>query len=176
MKKQSIKDWSKFNESNSTDNFKSEVEKIRSYFVEFEDDNVISYEMKVIGITENDMCWSINPNTANFDNWLVRLNGEANRYLNNEDYRRLFLRGSEGNFGKYPFCLCANIKLKGEKDLKNGGSNCAISEEGVNMLEDVLVSYKRLKDGYDKITLDMNSSHSDYKPVTLKIYFNPIVD
>ena len=38
------------------------------------------------------------------------------------------------------------------------------------------VAYKRLKDDYDKITLDMNSNHHEYKPVTLKIYFNPIVD
>lgn len=170
-----IKKWSKFNESNSIDNFKSEVEKIRSYFVEFEDLNVISYEMRVIGSTENDMMWSINTNTGDFNRWLEGLTAEANRYLNNKDYRRLFLRGSEGNFGKYPFCLLANIKLKGDES-ERWGSNCTISEEGVDMLEDVLVAYKRLKDYYDKITLDMNSNNHKYKPVTLKIYFNPIVD
>lgn len=169
-----IKKWSKFNESNSVDNFKSEVQKIKSYFVEFEDLNVISYEMKVIGSTETDMLWSINPNTGDFSRWLDSLTGEANRYLNSEDYRRLFLRGSEGNFGKYPFCLLTNIKLKG--DSEKWGSSCTISEEGVDMLEDVLVAYKRLKDNYDKITLDMNSNHHLYKPVTLKIYFNPIID
>jgi hypothetical protein len=172
-----IKKWSKFNESNSTDNFKSEVQKIRSYFVEFEDDNVISYEMKVIGKSENDMAWPINPNTGDINRWLdVSLTGEANRYLNNEDYRRLFLIGSEGNFGKYPFCFCAHIKLKGEKDLDHWGANCTISEEGIDMLEDVLVAYKRLKDDYNRVLLDMNHSHQEYKPVTLKIYFNPIVD
>lgn len=37
-----IKKWSKFNESSSSDNFKSELEKIRGYFVEFEDDNNIN--------------------------------------------------------------------------------------------------------------------------------------
>jgi hypothetical protein len=171
-----IKRWSKFNESNSVDNFKSEVEKIRSYFVEFEDDNLVTYEAKVIGKSEVDMMRSINPNSGAFDRWLSGLTEEANRYLNNEDYRKLFLRGSDEDFGKYPFCLCVNIKLKGEKDSEYYGSNCTISEEGVDMLEDVLVAYKRLKDDYDKITLDMNSSHSEYKPVTLKIYFNPIVD
>jgi hypothetical protein len=30
-------------------------------FVEFEDDNVISYQMIVIGKSEVDMAWSINP-------------------------------------------------------------------------------------------------------------------
>jgi hypothetical protein len=171
-----IKGWQKFNESNSTDNFKSEVQRIRSYFVEFEDDNIISYEMKVIGKSENDMAWPINPNTADFDRWLSSLTEEANRYLNNEDYRRLFLIGSEGNFGKYPFCFCAHIKLKGEKNSEYYGANCTISEEGIDMLEDVLVAYKRLKDDYNRVLLDMNHSHQDYKPVTLKIYFNPVVD
>lgn len=170
-----IKRWSKFNESNSTDNFKSEVEKIRSYFIEFEDENSVTYEAKVIGKSEVDMMWSINPNSGAFDRWISGLAQEANRYLNNEDYRKLFLR-SEGNFGKYPFCFCVNIKLPGEKDTEHFGSNCTISEQGIDVLEDVLVAYKRLKDDYDKVILDMNSSHSEYKPVTLKIYFNPIVD
>jgi hypothetical protein len=169
-----IKGWQKFNESNSVDNFTSEVGKIRSYFVEFEDDDVISYEMKVIGASENDMGWSINPNTANFDNWLDRMTEDANRYLNNEDYRRLFLRDSDGKFGKYPFCFSAKIKLKGDSSITWGGS-CTISEEGVDMLEDVIVTYKRLKDNYDKILLDMNSNHMSHKPVILKVYFNPIV-
>lgn len=171
-----IKRWSKFNESNSVDNFKSEVEKIRNYFVEFEDENAISYEIKVLGSTENDMGWSINPNTANFDNWLDRMTEEANRYLSSEDYRRLFLRGSEGNFGKYPFCLCANIRLKGNQDGEYYGANCNLSDEGVDMLEDLLVAYKRLRDNYDKVIINLNSSHANYKPATLKIYFNPIVD
>ena len=176
-----IKRWSTFNESNSTDIFKSEVEKMREFFIEFEDSNSVTYDMKVIGSShtmskrENDMFWGINPKSGNFDNWLMSLTAEANRYLENEDYRKLFLMSSE--FSKYPFCFCVNIKLKGEKDNEHYGSfssNCNISEEGVEMLEDVLVAYKRLKDNYDKITIDLNSSHSDYKPVTLKIYFNPI--
>lgn len=174
-----IKRWSKFNESNSVDNFKSEVEKIRSYFVEFEDENLVTYEIKVMSVfadgkSEINMMWPINPNIGDFNRWLTGLTAEANSYLNNEDYRKLFLGSSD--FGKYPFCFCVNIKLKGEKDTEHFGSNCAISEEGIDMLEDVLVAYKRLKDDYDKITLDMNSNHHEYKPVTLKIYFNPIVD
>ena len=170
-----IKRWSTFNESNSTDIFKSEVEKMREFFIEFEDSNSVTYDMKVVGSNESDMLWSINPRSGNFDNWLMSLTAEANRYLENEDYRKLFLMSSE--FSKYPFCFCVNIKLKGEKDNEHYGSfssNCNISEEGVEMLEDVLVAYKRLKDNYDKITIDLNSSHSVYKPVTLKIYFNPI--
>jgi hypothetical protein len=171
-----IKRWSTFNESNSVDNFKSEVEKIRSYFIEFEDINSTSYEMKVIGSSENDMLWSINPNTGNFDRWLVSLSEEANRYLSNEDYRKLFLSSSGGQLDKYPFCLCVNIKLKGEKDTKYYGSKCNISDDGVEMLQEILISCQRLKQGYDKVILDLNSSHSDYKPVTIKVYFNPISD
>jgi hypothetical protein len=64
-----------------------------------------------------------------------------------------------------------NIKLKGEKDNEPYGSNCHISEEGVEMLEDVLVAYKRLKDNYDRVIIDLNSSHSDYKPIYSKDLF-----
>ena len=57
-----INRWENFNESNSSEKFKSEVQKIRSYFVEFEDDNIISYNMRVHSDDkhEYDMCWSIN--------------------------------------------------------------------------------------------------------------------
>jgi hypothetical protein len=168
-----IKCWSNFNESNSNevDNFKSEVEKIREYFIEFEDTNSITYEVMVISKSESSIGWCINPRSGNFDKWSESISLEANRYLTNEDYRKLFLNSQ---LSEYPFCFCANIKLKGEKDEKHFGSNCIISEQGVNMLEDVLVAYKRLKDNYDKITMDMNSNHSSYKPLMLKIYFNPI--
>ncbi len=170
-----IKLWSAFNESNSLDNFKSEVENIRNYFIEFEDSNSISYEMKVIGVRENDMCWSINPNTGNFDRWLISLSEEASRYLSSEDYRKLFLRDSGGNFAKHPFCLCVNIKLKGENPNTEYGSSCNLSDDGVNMLEELIISYKRLKSNYDKVTINLNSNHSDYKPAIVKVYFNPIV-
>ena len=117
-----IKRWSKFNESNSVDNFKSEVEKIRSYFVEFEDENLVTYEIKVMSVfadgkSEINMMWPINPNIGDFNRWLTGLTAEANSYLNNEDYRKLFLGSSD--FGKYPFCFCVNIKLKGEKDTEH---------------------------------------------------------
>ena len=68
-----IKDWSKFNESNSTDSFKSEVNKIRQYFIEYEDEDMVSYEMYVCGfsrVKERDMLWSVNPNNGNFERWV----------------------------------------------------------------------------------------------------------
>jgi hypothetical protein len=154
-----IKRCSTFNESNSVDNFKSEVENIRNYFIEFEDSNSVSYEMKVIGKSEVDMMWSINPNSGAFDRWLSGLTEEANRYLNNEDYRKLFLRGSEGAFGKYPFCFCVSIKLPGEIDTEHFGSNCTISEQGIDVLEDVLVAYKRLKDDLSNFKLFFYSGY-----------------
>lgn len=45
---------------------------------------------------------------------------------------------------------------------------------GVELLEDILTTWKRLKFDYDKVLIDMNSQHQEYKPVTLKVYFNPI--
>ena len=39
-----------------------------------------------------------------------------------------------------------------------------------------LVTWDRLKDDYDKVLIDLNSQHKDYKPMMIKIYFNPIVD
>ena len=58
-----IKRWSKFNESNSTDNFKSEVEKIRSYFVEFEDQNAISFAMATF---LSNTAGALKPNSISF--------------------------------------------------------------------------------------------------------------
>jgi hypothetical protein len=160
-----INRWEKFNESNSSEKFKSEVQKIRSYFIEFEDDNIISYNMRVHfdDKDENDMCWSINPNTADFDRWLDSLTEVANRYFSSFSSKSKY-----GRSMKY-FCLCANIKIKSD-------SNSCISGDSIYKLEDVLVAFKRLNDEYDKVLLDMNSNHHLYKPVTLKVYFNPTVD
>jgi len=178
-----IRRWSTFNESNSTDIFKSEVEKIKEFFIEFEDSNSVTYEMKVIGRSagsrkqeEFSIHLSFNPRSGDFNRWLEKITEEANRYITGKDYRRLFLPSSGGEFGEYPFCFCVHIKIKGHKDVEYPGSNVYISEDGVEMLEDVLVSYNRLKENYNKIILDLNSNHSEYKPITLKIYFNPIVD
>lgn len=157
-----IKDWSKFNESVSSDNFRDELNKIRQYFLEFEDNNIVSYEMYVCGQKENDMLWSINPNTGNFDTWVESQTEEANRYIGNESYRQLFLQTH-----KYPFVFSAKIKIPAMY------SN--LEDSGVEKLEDVLVTWKRLKDQYDKVLIDMNSQHQDYKPVSIKVYFNPIV-
>ena len=166
-----IKDWSKFNESNSTDTFKSEVNKIRQYFLEYEDDDIISYEMYVCGfsssrVKERDMLWSVNPNNGNFERWVDSQTEEANRYLNDESYRQLFLQTSD--LDKHPFVFCANIKIKSE--------NSVLDDFGVDKLKDVLVTWDRLKDDYDKVLIDLNSQHKDYKPMMIKIYFNPIVD
>jgi len=63
-----IRNWKKFNESTSSDNFRDEVNKIRQYFVEYEDDDIVSYEMYVCGysgVKERDMLWSVNPNNGN---------------------------------------------------------------------------------------------------------------
>jgi hypothetical protein len=164
-----IKDWSKFNESNSTDSFKSEVNKIRQYFLEYEDDDIISYEMYVCGfdtrVKERDMLWSVNPNTGNFERWVDSQTQEADRYLDDE-YRELFLHTTY--LDKYPFVFCAKIKIKSE--------NSVLDDFGVDKLKDVLVTWERLKDDYDKVLIDLNSKHNDYKPMMIKVYFNPIVD
>jgi len=164
-----IKDWSKFNESNSTDTFKSEVNKIRQYFLEYEDENMVSYEMYVCGfsrVKERDMLWSVNPNNGNFERWVDSQTEEANRYLDDESYRQLFLQTTD--LDKYPFVFCADIKIKSE--------NSVLDDFGVDKLKDVLVTWDRLKDDYDKVLIDLNSQHKDYKPMMIKVYFNPIVD
>lgn len=161
-----IKDWSKFNENASSDNFKDEVNKIRQYFMEYEDENMVSYEMYVCGQKENEMLWSVNPNNGNFERWLDSQTEESSRYLDNESYRQLFLQTSD--LDKYPFVFSAKIKIP--------STDSVLNDVGVEKLEDVLVTWKRLKDDYDKVLIDMNSQHKEYKPVSLKVYFNPIVD
>lgn len=164
-----IKNWQIFNESNSTDTFKSEVNKIRQYFLEYEDDNIVSYEILVCGfggVKERDILWSVNPNNGNFERWVDSQTQEANRYIDNESYRQLFLRTTD--LDKYPFVFCADIKIKSE--------NSVLDDFGVDKLKDVLVTWERLKDDYDKVLIDLNSQHNDYKPIMVKVYFNPIVD
>ena len=164
-----IKDWSKFNESSSSDNFKDEVNKIRQYFLEYEDDDIVSYEMYVCGfggVRERDMLWSVNPNNGNFERWVDSQTQEANRYLDNESYRQLFLQTTD--LDKYPFIFSAGIKIPAEDSI--------LDDIGVDKLQDVLTTWNRLKDNYDKVLIDLNSQSHTYKPVSLKVYFNPIVD
>ena len=164
-----IKDWSKFNESNSSNSFKEEINKIRKFFMEYEDDDIVSYEMYVCGfdtrVKERDMLWSVNPNTGNFERWVDSQTQEADRYLDDE-YRELFLHTTDVD--KYPFVFCATIKIKSE--------NSVLDDFGVDKLKDVLVTFDRIKDDYDKVLINMNSQHNDYKPVSVKVYFNPVVD
>ncbi len=162
-----IKDWSKFNESVSSDNFRDEVNKIRQYFLEYEDDDIVSYEMYVCGNQywkENQMLSSVNPNNGNFERWVGSQTEEAERYIGNESYRQLFLQTQD--LDRYPFVFSATIKIPSTDSILN--------DVGVEKLEDVLVTWKRLKDDYDKVLIDMNSQHQNYKPVSLKVYFNPI--
>ena len=153
-----IKDWSKFNESNSSNSFKEDINKIRKFFIEYEDDDIVSYEMYVCGfdtrVKERDMLWSVNPNTGNFERWLDSQTQEADRYLDDE-YRELFLHTTD--LDKYPFAFCATIKIKSE--------NSVLDDFGVDKLKDVLVTFDRIKDDYDKVLINMNSQHNDYKPV-----------
>lgn len=161
-----IKRWSKFNESTSSDNFRDELNKIREYFLEYEDDDIVSYEMYVCGQKENAMLWSVNPNNGNFDRWTNSQTEEADRYIDNEYYRHLFLHTSD--LDKYPFVFCAKIKIKSDYGI--------LDDFGVDKLKDILVTFDRLKDSYDKVLINMNSQHNEYKPVSIKVYFNPVVD
>ena len=156
-----IKRWSTFNESASSDNFRDEVNKIRQYFLEYEDDNIVSYQMYAFtrtftyGRRENEMLWSVNPNTGNFDRWVDSQTEEANRY-------------DAKDLDNYPFIFTATVKIQ--------SAYSELDDFGVDKLKDVLTTFDRLKDSYDKVLIDMNSQNQDYKPVRLKIYFNPIVD
>ena len=159
-----IKKWSKFNESASSDSFRDELKKIRQYFMEYEDDNIVSYEMYVCGQKENEMGASLNQPCRNFERWIDSQTEEASRYLDDESYRQLFLQTQD--LDRYPFVFSATIKIPSTDSILN--------DVGVEKLEDVLVTWKRLKDDYDKVLIDMNSQHQNYKPVSLKVYFNPI--
>jgi hypothetical protein len=162
-----IKKWSKFNESNSTDNFRDEVNKIRQYFLEFEDEGVVEYEIRACGtiVDEKRMLWSINPGSEKLDNWINLQTEEANRFINNYFYREINLRS---DFDKYPFVFMATIKIPQK--------NSMIDDTGVDKLEDTLSTFKRLRDEFDRVVIEMNSNHAKYKPVSIKVYFNPEVD
>jgi hypothetical protein len=66
-------------------------------------------------------------------------------------------------------CIITDIKIPGEQ---NEFGSTVIGNEGIKIFEDILVANSRLIDmGYD-VKLDLNSSHSAYKPAKFLIYFN----
>lgn len=108
------------------------------------------------------MLWSINTGSGNFDKWINLQTEEANRFINNYFYREINLRS---DFDKYPFVFMATIKIP--------QMNSMIDDNGVDKLEDTLSTFKRLRDEFDRVLIEMNSQHQDYKPVSIKVYFNP---
>jgi hypothetical protein len=172
-----IRDWSKFNESkegiSSSDFSKSFIENInyiRSFFLEFEDANrIIDYSIWVSGnnFKERKILDKINPKVVGkekFDLWSKLVSERSYPYLDG-GYRKMFL---DADLLENPFYLNISIDLPEE-------ANGMVGDRGVDVLEDILVSYKRLKESYNDTYFNfIKSSNIDDHSIKLRCYFNPL--
>ena len=159
-----IKRWSTFNENTniSKEFISSKFFEVREVFLDFEDMGIITYSMVSPGFEKGGYI-SFDPKV-----------GDVNRFL---DFQLPTLTGL-GYTGRLAIltskkldkgCIIVDIKLPGEST--EFGST-VIGNEGIKLFDDMLTANSRLIDaGYD-VKLDLNSSHSQYKPVKFLIYFN----
>lgn len=66
-------------------------------------------------------------------------------------------------------CICASMRVPATSQ---GSFNSLIESEGIEVLDEIIAAFNRLKSkGFD-VKIDMNGNQSEYKPVTLFIYFS----
>ena len=149
-----IKRWSTFNENYDGDKeiISSKFLEVREVFLDFEDMGIISYSMVSPGFERGGYI-SFDPKV-----------GDVNRFL---DYQLPTLTVKSRKLNKV--CIIVDIKLPGES---NEFGSTVIGNEGIRLFDDMLTANSRLIEaGYD-VKLDLNASHSQYKPVKFLIYFN----
>jgi hypothetical protein len=159
-----IKSWLKFNE-NSSDDLKSQLTtkltEVRDVFTEFEDMGIITYSIVASGFERGGYV-NFDPKVGDFERFLDYITPTVS--LGIDSSMRNKYKASEKDF-----CIITDIKLPGES---NEFGSTVIGNEGIKIFEDILVANSRLIDaGYD-VKLDLNASHSKYKPVKFLIYTN----
>ena len=162
-----IKRWSTFNENTniSKEVISSKFLEVRELFLDFEDMGIISYSM-VSSDFERGGRAHHRRGYISFDPKV----GDINRFL---DFQLpVLISTSElGTKSKKldKVCIIVDIKLPGEQ---NEFGSTVIGNEGIRLFDDMLTAKSRLIDaGYD-VKMDLNSNHSEYKPVKFLIYFN----
>ena len=149
-----INRWSTFNENydGAKEIISSKFLEVREVFLDFEDMGIISYSMVSPGFERGGYI-SFDPKV-----------GDVNRFL---DYQLPTLTVKSRKLNKV--CIIVDIKLPGES---NEFGSTVIGNEGIRLFDDMLTANSRLIEaGYD-VKLDLNASHSQYKPVKFLIYFN----
>jgi hypothetical protein len=173
-----IKRWSTFNE-NSTDDIRSQLvaklTEVRDVFMDFEDMGIISYSIVSSGYERGGYV-QFDPKVGNFERFLdmitptVRLGLTLDSNLGGPGLTSKYkMLGRKYMTSDKNICIITDIKIPGEQ---NEFGSTVIGNEGIKIFEDILVANSRLIDmGYD-VKLDLNSSHSAYKPAKFLIYFN----
>jgi hypothetical protein len=162
-----IKSWSKFNESSSDDlrsQLASKLTEVRDVFTEFEDMGIITYSVIASGF-ERGGYGQFDPKRGDFERFLDYITPTVHLGISSD---KIGMR-DKYKVSEKDFCIITDIKLPGES---NEFGSTVIGNEGIKIFEDILVANSRLIDaGYD-VKLDLNASHSQYKPVKFLIYFN----
>lgn len=161
-----IKRWSTFNENSDEPKFDSKfvrsklsdkLMEVREVFMDFEDMGIVSYTAVVSGWEASGYS-SFDPKRGDFERFLDYITPTLSLGL------RKTSKVSDKNI-----CIIVDIKLPGES---NEFGSTVIGNEGIKLFDDMLTANSRLIDGEYDVKMDLNSNHSQYKPVKFLIYFN----
>ena len=180
-----IKRWSTFNENSDEPKFDSKfvrsklsdkLMEVREVFMDFEDMGIVSYTAVVSGWEASGYS-SFDPKRGDFERFLDYITPTLSLGLTKDDnlggpgldqkYRLLGRKTSK--VSDKNICIIVDIKLPGES---NEFGSTVIGNEGIKLFDDMLTANSRLIDGEYDVKMDLNSNHSQYKPVKFLIYFN----
>ena len=161
-----IKRWSKFNENvdGLRDQLSEKLSEVRDVFSDFEDLDIITYTIVASGYERGDYI-TFDPQRGNFDRFMDNITPIVQLGISKDNI---------GSITKYKvtdkdFCIITNIKLMGET---NAFKSTVLNNSGIKLFEDILIANSRLIDmGFD-VKLDLNGTHTEYKPAKFLIYFD----
>lgn len=135
-----IKPWKKFNEMFEDSFIKDKLEKIKEIFIEFEDEDIISYSFGRFGP----------------------------RFKKDVNYSD-FLKYAKPLKNEKDFFIEIDIYFPG-KGIESYGGNALIDSKDINLLNELFSAINRLNDAGFDFKLDFNSNSDKYKPITIMIY------
>lgn len=159
-----ISNWSKFNEDVTSDinlsvqdklrkSLSEKIRDIRDIFIDFADGGLI--ERYSSEVSQN----HIRCTNGDFDGFV-----ESIMFSMKPKDLYAFHDGSKN------MQIEVNIYIPGERSV--GSGNAILTSSSIPILEDIIVTMKRLESFGFQAKLDLNSAHKEFKPVVFIITFN----
>jgi hypothetical protein len=161
-----IETWLGFNENkdNIREIISKKLSEVREQFYELEDLGIVRYSVINSGSERGGISY--------FDPKLSTKMGDIDQFLDyilpvvkfdREVIKPLTSKSQENTL------ILVDIKLPGES---NEFGSTVIAREGLSIFDDIISGSNRLiTQGYN-VKLDLNSSHGEYKPIKILVYFN----